>query len=151
MASIEGMVALSSPFLGHFERDLVLSLDNQLMPALFAISLMHCKNVRVEQVDPPPALSRKAARRGGRPLVRYHVLEIGPMRRILDGEGAARTNGLGHALHICRGHFKTFTEEAPLFGKHVGAYWWHDVARGSPRQGVVASDYQVTVDDGDAG
>jgi hypothetical protein len=22
------------------------------------------------------------------------------------------------------GHFKTFTAEAPLFGKHVGTYWW---------------------------
>ena len=24
----------------------------------------------------------------------------------------------------CRGHFKTYTEDAPLFGKHVGTWWW---------------------------
>jgi hypothetical protein len=149
LVGIEGVVSLSSPFLSNFEQDLIRSLDNQLMPALFAISLMHCKNVRVERVEPPAALSRKAVRRTGHPLVRYHVLEIGPMRAVLDGEGAARTKGLGHALHICRGHFKTFTEDAPLFGKHVGQYWWHDTARGSPRRGVITSDYQVLVDEGD--
>jgi hypothetical protein len=147
LVGVEGIVSLSTPFLDNFAGDLIRSLDNQLMPALFAISLMHCKNVRVDQIEPPAALSRKALRRTGHPLVRYHVLEIGRMRRILDGEGGAGTKGLGHALHICRGHFKTFTEEAPLFGKHVGQYWWHDLARGSPRRGVVTSDYQVVVED----
>ena len=130
-----------------FEPELLAMLDNQLLPALFAISLMHCRNVQVEQRDPPAALSRKAQRRGGLPLTRYHVLEISAMRRVLDNEGRARTNGLGSALHICRGHFKTFTAEAPLFGKHVGRYFWHDVARGSPERGAVTTDYTVTVDD----
>lgn len=148
LVSVEGLVPLSrEPFMTDFELDLLPMLDNQLLPALFAISLMHCRNVQVERRDPPAALSRKAQRRGGLPLARYHVLEIGAMRRVLDKEGRARTNGLGSALHICRGHFKTFTAEAPLFGKHVGRYFWHDAARGSPDRGAVTTDYTVTVDD----
>lgn len=115
-----------------------------LMPALFAISLMHCKNVELRTVDPPPALSKKHARKSGAPLTRYHVLEITPMRRILDSEGGARTRGMGQALHICRGHFKTYTPEAPLFGKHVGAYWWNDRAQGERRRGTVTTDYQIS-------
>lgn len=38
-----------------------------------------------------------------------------------------------------RGHFKTFTEEAPLFGKHVGTWWW------SPIFGQTRNDYVVKI------
>jgi hypothetical protein len=117
-----------------------------LIPAVFAVSLIHCRNVALRPVDPPERLSRKHERKHGQPLARYHVLDIAPMRRILDTEGEAQTRGLGHALHICRGHFKTFTEEAPLFGKRVGTYWWPAHVRGSSEEGVVVKDYRVRID-----
>jgi hypothetical protein len=101
---------------------------------------MHCKNVDVRSVDPPERLSKKHERRYGRPLTRYHVLNIEPMRRVLTSEGEAQTKGLRHAMHICRGHFKTYTEEAPLFGRHTGTYWWESEARGKPEHGVVEKD-----------
>jgi hypothetical protein len=113
-----------------------------------AISFMHCKNVDVRPVDPPERLSRRHERKHGHPLTRYHVLDIQPMRRILDTEGEAQTQGLGHALHICRGHFKTFTAEAPLFGKRVGTYWWEAQVRGKAEEGVVGKDYRVRLDQG---
>jgi hypothetical protein len=116
--------------------------------ALLAISFMHCKNVDVVRVDPPPKLSRKAARQRGSPLNSYYVLDIQPMRRVLDTEGEAGANGLRHALHICRGHFKTFTEEAPLFGRHVGTYWWDAQARGTTEMGAIEKDYRVRLDEG---
>lgn len=119
-----------------------------LGPALFAISLMHCKNVDVRSVDPPERMSKSHARRKGRPLTRYYVLDIGPMRRILDREGEAQTRGLRHALHICRGHFKTYTPEAPLLGRHTGTYWWPAHARGAGEQGVVEKDYRIRLDHG---
>ena len=114
--------------------------------ALFAVSLMHCKNVTLHAVDPPDRLSRKHERKHGHPLTRYHVLQIAPMRRILDTEGEAQTKGLAHAFHICRGHFKTFTDEAPLFGRHVGTYWWPAYVRGNAEEGVVEKDYRVRLD-----
>lgn len=69
------------------------------------------------------------------------------MRQILDTEGEAQSKGLGHALHICRGHFKTFTE-ASLFGKHTGTYWWESQARGKTARGVVEKDYRIRLDQG---
>ena len=96
---------------------------NQLLgPALLAISFMHCKNVDVRPINPPERLSKRHAHEHCRPLTRYHVLNVEPMRRALTSEGDAQTMGLRHAMHICRGHFKTYTEDAPLFGKHTGTY-----------------------------
>ena len=121
-------------------------LSHLLSPLLLTVSFMHCRNVFRREVEPPSKLSKKHERKSGRPLTRYHVLEIAPMRRILDTEGEAQTKGLGHALHICRGHFKTFTEDAPLFGKRVGTYWWPAHVRGSIEEGVVEKDYRIRLD-----
>jgi hypothetical protein len=117
-------------------------------PAIFGLSLMNCKNVDLREVGPPQKLSRKHQRQRGVPLTSYYVLDIKPMRRVLDTEGEAQTKGLAHALHICRGHFKTFTEDAPLFGKRVGTYWWEAQVRGKAEEGVVEKDYRVRLDQG---
>lgn len=130
------------------EFDWVNGLSVFLGPALLTISLLHCKNVDVRLVDPPEKLSRRAQRQHGRPLVRYYVLDIIPMRRVLDSEGEATRKGLRHALHICRGHFKTYTEESPLFGKHTGTYWWDAQVRGKADEGVIEKDYRVRLDQG---
>jgi hypothetical protein len=122
-----------------------------LAPLLLTISFMHCRNVSIRPVDPPERLSRRYERKHNRPLTRYHVLDIEPMRRILDTEGEAQTKGLRHALHICRGHFKTFTEDAPLFGRHVGTYWWPAYVRGSAEVGTVEKDYRLRLDSGEFG
>jgi len=117
------------------------------VPALFALSLMHCRNVTAEPVDPPAALSRKYRRRTGRPLTRYHVLNIEPMSRVLDAQGEAGTKGLGHALNICRGHFKRYTDDAPLFGRYTGHWWWAAHERGRAEHGVVVKDYRLLLDE----
>jgi hypothetical protein len=124
------------------------SLASLLGSALLTISLLHCKNVDVRLVDPPERLSRKHERNHGRPLTRYHVLDIQPMRSVLDRDGEAQTKGLRHALHICRGHFKTYTEDSPLFGKHTGTYWWAAQARGAADEGVIEKDYRIRLDQG---
>lgn len=120
---------------------------NRLLgPALLAVSFMHCKNVDLIEVEPPPALSRKHKKRHDRQLVRYHVLEVAAMRRVMERDGAAREHGLRHALHICRGHFKTFSPEAPLFGRLSGTYWWESHLRGDEAIGRVEKDYRVVID-----
>ena len=116
-----------------------------LLPALMALSFMHCKNVEVREVQPAAGHVKSWSKRRGEPLVTYHVLEIGPMRAALEGEGESQTKGLKHALHVCRGHFKTFDEEAPLFGKTTGTFWWADQVRGRAGEGEVVKDYEVRV------
>lgn len=119
--------------------------------ALFALSLMHCKNVDWVDNAPPAKVARQRQRRTGRPATRYWTLDIAPMRRILDTDGDAQHSGLRQALHICRGHFKTYGPDAPLFGQHTGTYWWPSHARGDRHVGEVIKDYRVRVDYGDLG
>lgn len=46
-------------------------------------------------------------------------------------------------VHLCRGHFKEYTEQNPLFGRHVGRYWWQPCVRGKKEKGIIAKDYIV--------
>jgi hypothetical protein len=113
---------------------------------LLAISFLHCRNVTVETHNPLPRKVRNRAEISffhGEPVIRHKTLHIHAMRRILDSEGNIGAKGLMHALHICRGHFKTFDADAPLFGKHSGTYWWNAQVRGSPAQGEVRKQYDV--------
>lgn len=112
-------------------------------PALLALSFLHCKNVTVTQQRPPDWQQKAAQKKHGRPLVTYHVLNIEPMKTVLRTEGDIEHNGLKKALHICRGHFKTFTPDKPLFGKVTGTYWWQPHVRGSAEVGVTLKDYNV--------
>ena len=65
------------------------------------------------------------------------------MKEVLETEGKVSEVGLKKALHICRGHFKTYTGKAPLLGKHTGTYWWNDCVLGSEDVGVRVKDYTV--------
>lgn len=116
-----------------------------LFPALISLSFMHCKNVELKTVTPSVKLSRIHAKKTGRPLLKYKVLEIEPLKRILDSEGNAEQTGLKLALHICRGHFKDFSKGKGLFGKYKGLYWWDSQVRGDSKHGIVIKDYQMNL------
>lgn len=126
-------------------------LPEYLFSALLTVSFMHCKNVDIVDNTPPEALSRKHRRLHGRPLTHYKTLSIEPMRQVLNREGHAEETGLKTAVHICRGHFKTFSPSAPLFGKVSGTYWWAEQVRGSADAGTVEKDYRLRIDQGTLG
>lgn len=109
---------------------------------LLAICFMNCKNVTMESAETATRQQRRARARQGMPLLKHYVLEIDPMKMVLKSEGRAEDTGLKQALHICRGHFKDYTESG-LFGKHHGVYWWHETLRGNTSKGVVVKDYDV--------
>lgn len=109
--------------------------------ALWTICFMHAKNAIIEAVDAPEKLSKRAVKDYGVPIMRYHVLKIRPMGRVSkDDKGGTHK---AHALHIRRGHFKTFTVDKPLFGSHIGTYWWQQAIVGNEKEGVVLKDYEV--------
>jgi hypothetical protein len=124
-----------------------MAFNDPLVAGLLAISFMHCKNVDVREERPDKAVTRRRERRHGIPLTRYYVLDIAPMTTVLATEGDAATTGLRNALHICRGHFKTFSPEAPLFGRLTGTYWWAAQVRGDASQGTVEKDYRIRIAD----
>lgn len=112
-------------------------------PALFACGLMNCKNVAKEDATETEGPTDKWLRRMKQPKLRYHVLNIEPMKQVLSTEGGVEHNGLKKALHICRGHFVHYSAEKPLFGKYEGTFWKPAHVRGSIEQGAVVKDYNV--------
>lgn len=111
-------------------------------PAFLAISFMHCKNVTTEEIIPPEKLNKKFKKRHRKELIRYHVLKIEPMRKILKTEGKSDELGIPKALHICRGHFKDYRQSG-LFGKIPGIFWWESHVRGQKEKGIILKDYEI--------
>src|SRR5215471_6223848 len=105
------------------------------------LSFCHCKNVR--RVEAEVDAGERFHRREKVPRIKFYTLEINPMREVLRREGQAERVGLVRALHICRGHFATYTPEHPLFGKYVGTFWRPDHVRGSREAGEVNKNYSV--------
>lgn len=116
---------------------------------LLALSFMHCRNVhrRVEPdpwAPPPITPGQKPTRRQRQPRKTYHILEIEAMKEVVSSAGGPATEGGRKALHICRGHFKTY-EQKGLFGnpRLRGTWWWPMHLRGAKGRGFVDKDYEV--------
>lgn len=105
------------------------------------ISFCHCKNVAV--ADHREDRAGKWHHQRKIPKITFKTLDIGPMKQVLRTEGGSESVGIQKALHICRGHFATYTPEHPLFGKYVGTFWKADHVRGKAEAGVVVKDYNV--------
>jgi hypothetical protein len=110
-------------------------------PAALAICFMHCKNVKLVNHEVKPNHLRRHLKIYGRAPIVYKTLDITPMQKVIVSEGGTSC-GLKTALHIMRGHFKSF-DEKPLFGKHKGMWWWSSHVRGSLERGYVKKAYEV--------
>jgi hypothetical protein len=118
--------------------------------ATSVLDVINCKNVSLSPVDQikSNASSKKTprakrrAKEGKSALFRYYVLMLDLNKgRALAGKTGA---GLGSVpVHLCRGHFKEYTAEKPLFGRVTGRFWWQPRARGKPENGVVMKDYAI--------
>lgn len=128
--------------LGTGEEGIGSSVATEIFPYLFALSLMHCKNVTIED-EIVPLKVRRARKRKRQPSIRYKTLQIQPMVKVVrESENDTGQSEIQRALHICRGHFKDYRDTG-LFGKYHDIYWWNMHVRGSAKQGVVVKDYEV--------
>ena len=125
--------------------------ENKAMPRPFtgiliglkAFAFAHCKNVDMIDAD-EHGPGAKWCRRQHAPDVVYKRLRIpGTVRR---RTATGEHSGVELRSHICRGHFKTYTAEAPLFGKYVGKFWHPCHVRGNPKIGEVEKDYVLVPD-----
>lgn len=122
------------------------ALRRDTFPVWLAMSFAHCKNVSTTTHKTPSKVAKKR-RKQGKPIgVTYKTLVIDGMKEVLRTEGGVEKNGLKKALHICRGHFATYTEDKPLFGKVTGTFWKPMHTRGSKKRGEVRKDYKVVAD-----
>ena len=103
--------------------------------------LLACKNIGAADNEPPAKLNKARAKKGKQPLFTYKILVIKPTskrQQSLEAQGLWENR-----IHLCRGHFKEYTGDKPLFGKYTGRYWWQPAVRGRNRDGVVMKDYEV--------
>lgn len=110
-------------------------------PVLTALSLINCRNVTTEETGRITFARSGTEKRRGVPakVIRYRTIILPGGGSVSDGKGGHRAT----ALHRVRGHFKTFTPERPLLGKHVGTYWWGWQVRGNKEKGTIISDYKI--------
>lgn len=104
-------------------------------------ALLGCKNIGTKDNPPPEKLNKARIRRGKLPIFTYKTLVLQPTSKRQKAEEA---KGLwDNRVHLCRGHFKEFTEDKPLFGRCVGRYWWQPSVRGRNKDGIVLKDYEM--------
>jgi hypothetical protein len=111
--------------------------------ALFVVSLMNCSNIKTIEQEARPSAQRLHKAKTKRDLVKYKVLTIErhtTKRYAPSGEAEERDT----PLHICRGHFKKFTPDKPLFGRITGTFWWESQVRGKVEHGVIVKDYEMS-------
>lgn len=135
-----------NPFLGDPKSMIPSNYDAQDPPAalaveainrvFFALALMNCRNVTLRE--------RRSSRAAGSAPTgdAFHEVVIDGNTRGTAGAGGQPGDGSGRR-HLARGHFKTFTEDAPLLGKHVGTYWWGWQVRGQESAGSIEKTYTL--------
>lgn len=109
---------------------------------LCTLLLLNCKNIVTEKHEAPERLNKKRQKAGKPPLFSYHTLAVKVPGESTASKSGAKT-GITQRLHLCRGHFKHFTKDKPLFGKLEGLYWWQPHVRGEKKKGVVMKDYHL--------
>jgi hypothetical protein len=120
-----------------------------IWPSLLTLSFLNCRNVEIIEHDPLTTRqlrkqSEKRREKTGYGLIKFRTLEIELIKRVLNEEGDMQNQGLGVALHRCRGHFKDYRDGKGLYGKHKNVYWWDDQMRGDPGYGTVIKDYKIS-------
>jgi hypothetical protein len=99
----------------------------------------------METATPDIKLQKKRIRKGKQPLFTYKVLKIKIPGSSKRNSKTGKTKPLNYnRIHLCRGHFKTYTAERPLLGRFTGTYWWQPAVRGNAEKGVVEKEYEVT-------
>ena len=107
-----------------------------------SLRLLNCKNISTEVIKAPEALNKKRRKNGKQEIFDYHVLNV-VVPSTKQGY-REQSEPLSHVrVHLCRGHFKEYTQEHPLFGKLTGLYWWQPHVRGQNKDGIVMKNYAI--------
>lgn len=112
---------------------------------LKAISAMH-QRCAADRVTPQRQQRRNAERQGITRLHDYYILRVQPWTP-RDMAGVARPTKAAHQKreHLVRGHFRYYSESAPMFGRAsgVGMVWIPAHERGESDIGQIKKDYEV--------
>jgi hypothetical protein len=126
------------------------SLNSTQIHVLFSVAvtftLLNTKNIVQERTEPRiDRAIRRRIERGERAPYIFHTLKYRPFGKRTVSDGTGSGEGSLVALHMVRGHFRTYTEAAPLFGKYTGRWWWQPHVRGTDSEHVVDKDYSIEI------
>jgi hypothetical protein len=126
---------------GKFDHNRIGEYAKTYTPVLNSVLLfLGCKNIGTEKNMPDEALNKSRIKKGKQPLFTYHTLVIKPVGKKQE----SIPKDLWHnRIHLARGHFKTYTEDNPMFGKITGRFWWQPHVRGQNKEGIVLKDYEL--------
>ena len=112
---------------------------------MMTFKFANCRNVELVEQRPTRQQRRARERRGELESV-WHTLVINPnlTRRLTVAERGCAADSPAKRLHICRGHFATYTEERPLFGRYAGRFWVPAHVRGLAEAGIVHKGYTAS-------
>ena len=109
-----------------------------------ALILLSCKNVLAMRNPAPLALNKARRKKGKTEIFTYHTLKLVPFGNKKQYQSSQGEPESHYRIHLCRGHFKRYAEDKPLFGKYTGLYWWQPTVRGKDKSGVVMKDYALS-------
>lgn len=112
---------------------------------LEVLGFISCKNISLtEQAEKISRQQRRARARSGQLAdFRYHVLSISSPSGVKSRIGVTSDSQPLTSLHVCRGHFKRYTHDAPLFGRLTGTFYIPQHTRGRAENGSILKDYKV--------
>jgi hypothetical protein len=117
-------------------------MDEVMFIVFLALNFLNCKNVVPLENKLPRQITRARRRKNKPYFEKFHTLVIESAKKMLNDEGQAQTRGLSHAMHICRGHFKTYDKKG-LFGKYKGTFWVSPHVRGNRDIGLIHKNYEL--------
>lgn len=122
--------------------------DNRRYPhyqvtVLMTLALLTCKNIVLLDHPSNDADDLLYERHFGVPLTKYKTLVVKSMSKGYERGDQPQQQFDVMPLHLRRGNFAHYTDDAPLFGKYTGTFWRPATVVGNSKNGVVVKDYKV--------
>ena len=108
----------------------------------YFLMLLSCHNIKVKDILPDKKANLFRIKIKRQPLFNYKVLDLKLPKNNYKYNPSVN-NQWQKRIHLCMGHFKTYTEQNPLFGKIVGKYFWNPHLRGNKKLGMIVKDYNI--------
>lgn len=118
------------------------SLQTNILYLNIFLMLLNTQNIVTEVIEAPDKLNKKRRKKGKPPIFSYKILKIDLPNQYKKYEKKPHQGG-ENRIHFCRGHFKTYTDEKPLFGRVTGRFWIPRHVRGNKKKGVIQKEYTV--------
>jgi len=151
--SMEGNIAIDSTLDPDFTVKFLEAMDPEDLHRIGAIvhtfiTIVNCNNIVTETISKSkPRKGKKKKATFIHPLFRYKVLKVkvpSSGKKYMYNETSRENDGT-MPVSWAIGHPKTYTEDAPLFGKHIGTWWWQPQVRGSKKEGFISKDYNYKI------